>query len=225
MEQTAGFPCDLQVLTGRDHNRSNARGSAADVLIKPPSFVRGLLDVDAEEGKRFGGKAAYRCRALTDPAGECEHIEPTRSGGHGTDAGHEPMHEHLERQPRPRYHRQLRAPRPRAYRQFLRARAYRAMFKCGGNLMWSEVLVLLEPQDKPRIHGSRASGHDQPFSVEAAIVDQQPVVGLVAQSHDQRLLVVGSNGGNVVTATLLGSVCRGVLHHATCPVAVIPLKR
>jgi nucleotide-binding universal stress UspA family protein len=48
-----------------------------------------------------------------------------------------------------------------------------------------------------------------------------PVDGLVAASHAQHLLVVGTHGRGAVTGLLLGSVSQGVLHHATCPVAVI----
>lgn len=46
--------------------------------------------------------------------------------------------------------------------------------------------------------------------------------GLVAQSAAQHLLVVHSRTRNALAGTLLGSITQGVLHHATCPVAVIP---
>ncbi|WP_214317839.1 universal stress protein [Nonomuraea sediminis] len=46
-----------------------------------------------------------------------------------------------------------------------------------------------------------------------------PVEALVSQEAD--LLVVGSHGRNALSSALLGSVSRGVLHHARCPVAVI----
>lgn len=60
--------------------------------------------------------------------------------------------------------------------------------------------------------------------VQAAVVREHPVSGLVAASAAQYLLVVGSRGCHAVTGTLLGSVSQGVLHHATCPVAVVPLS-
>jgi nucleotide-binding universal stress UspA family protein len=60
--------------------------------------------------------------------------------------------------------------------------------------------------------------------VDARLVDDHPVVGLIEQSAGQQLLVVGSHDRNALAATLLGSVSRGVLHHATCPVAVVPIK-
>lgn len=42
-----------------------------------------------------------------------------------------------------------------------------------------------------------------------------------AQVSDAQLLVVGGRRHHRLTSTLLGSVTRGVLHHATCPLAVI----
>jgi nucleotide-binding universal stress UspA family protein len=54
-----------------------------------------------------------------------------------------------------------------------------------------------------------------------AVVRDHPVSGLVAASTGQELLVVGSHSAHARIATLLGSVSQGVLHHATCPVAVI----
>jgi nucleotide-binding universal stress UspA family protein len=50
-----------------------------------------------------------------------------------------------------------------------------------------------------------------------------PVDGLttLAESTGASLLVVGGRRRHHLTAVLLGSVARGVLHHATCPVAVV----
>jgi nucleotide-binding universal stress UspA family protein len=59
--------------------------------------------------------------------------------------------------------------------------------------------------------------------VHTGVIRERAVAGLVAESAAQRLLVVGSHGRHALAGTLLGSVSQGVLHHATCPVAVIPL--
>ncbi|HEX4813593.1 universal stress protein [Nonomuraea sp. NPDC049480] len=48
-----------------------------------------------------------------------------------------------------------------------------------------------------------------------------PVEALTDASGRADLLVVGSHGRGAVGSMLLGSVSRGVLHHARCPVAVV----
>jgi nucleotide-binding universal stress UspA family protein len=55
------------------------------------------------------------------------------------------------------------------------------------------------------------------------VVREQPVAGLVLAATDQKLVVVGHRGHHAVGT--LGSVSQGVLHHATCPVAVVPIHR
>ncbi|MDX3005050.1 universal stress protein [Kribbella solani] len=44
-----------------------------------------------------------------------------------------------------------------------------------------------------------------------------------AAKADAQLIVVGAHHHARVTAALLGTVTRGVLHHATCPLAVVPV--
>ncbi|MEU8246645.1 universal stress protein [Nonomuraea sp. NPDC048916] len=48
-----------------------------------------------------------------------------------------------------------------------------------------------------------------------------PVNALTQASEKADLLVVGSHGRGAMGSVLLGSVSRGVLHHARCPVAVV----
>lgn len=50
-----------------------------------------------------------------------------------------------------------------------------------------------------------------------------PVDALTDASERADLLVVGSHGRGALGAVLLGSVSRGALHHAHCPVAVVRL--
>jgi nucleotide-binding universal stress UspA family protein len=57
--------------------------------------------------------------------------------------------------------------------------------------------------------------------VHPVVVKEHPVAGLVAASNGRQLLVVGSRGRDALASTMLGSVSQGVLHHATCPVAVV----
>lgn len=58
--------------------------------------------------------------------------------------------------------------------------------------------------------------------VHSGVVRDHPVAGLVTASTAQNLLVVGSRGRHALAGTLLGSVSQGVLHHATCPVVLVP---
>jgi nucleotide-binding universal stress UspA family protein len=59
-------------------------------------------------------------------------------------------------------------------------------------------------------------------TVKPTALREYPRAGLVMESTDQHLLVVGRRHHHAVSAAILGSVSQGVLHHATCPVAVIP---
>lgn len=61
------------------------------------------------------------------------------------------------------------------------------------------------------------------LTVEIDVRRGHAVDGVVtaAQVGDAQLLVVGARRLRRVTSMLLGSVSRGVLHHATCPIAVV----
>ena len=59
-------------------------------------------------------------------------------------------------------------------------------------------------------------------AVHPEVVREHPVAGLVLASSAQYLLVVGTAGHHALPGALLGSVSQGVLHRATCPVAVVP---
>ncbi len=58
--------------------------------------------------------------------------------------------------------------------------------------------------------------------VHPEVVREHPKTGIVAASQGQYLLVVGNHGRHALAGTMLGSVSQRALHHATCPVAVIP---
>jgi nucleotide-binding universal stress UspA family protein len=57
--------------------------------------------------------------------------------------------------------------------------------------------------------------------VAADSICAHPVTALVGASARADLLVVGSRGHGAISAMVLGSVSRDVLHHAHCPVAVV----
>jgi nucleotide-binding universal stress UspA family protein len=58
--------------------------------------------------------------------------------------------------------------------------------------------------------------------VRSAVIENHPTVGLLDAATAAQLLVVGSRGRHALVGTLLGSVSQSVLHHASCPVAVVP---
>ena len=58
-----------------------------------------------------------------------------------------------------------------------------------------------------------------------AVHDRRPARALVQLSEDADLLVVGSRGRGGFTGVLLGSVSQHCVHHALCPVVIIPPSR
>ncbi len=68
-------------------------------------------------------------------------------------------------------------------------------------------------------------GASRPESVTVNAVSGFPAQALIDASRGSDLLVVGSRGGGGFAPLLLGSVCNQVVHHAHCPVAVVPSGR
>jgi nucleotide-binding universal stress UspA family protein len=63
------------------------------------------------------------------------------------------------------------------------------------------------------------------IEVEHAVVEDSPANALCAAADETDLLVVGSRGLGGVSSLLLGSVSQQVIHHARCPVVVVPHHR
>jgi nucleotide-binding universal stress UspA family protein len=61
--------------------------------------------------------------------------------------------------------------------------------------------------------------------VTVAVVHDEPVSALLAATAADDLLVVGSRGLGLIERALLGSVAGGCVHHASCPVQVVPGSR
>ncbi|MFF0575433.1 universal stress protein [Streptosporangium saharense] len=75
-----------------------------------------------------------------------------------------------------------------------------------------------------RVVRDRVGAWQEKFPEVTVLEDVQsahPVDALVDASAVADLVVVGSHGRGAVASALLGSVSRGVLHHAHCPVAVV----
>lgn len=70
-----------------------------------------------------------------------------------------------------------------------------------------------------------ALGNKQPKSVTVAAVSGFPASTLIELSENADLIVVGSRGGGGFGSLFLGSVSSQVVHHAKCPVAIVPAGR
>jgi nucleotide-binding universal stress UspA family protein len=57
------------------------------------------------------------------------------------------------------------------------------------------------------------------ISRHGAAVDE---ICAVARERQPRMIVIGSHGWGPIERAVFGSVSSGVLHHATCPVVVVP---
>jgi nucleotide-binding universal stress UspA family protein len=68
-------------------------------------------------------------------------------------------------------------------------------------------------------------GGAQPASVNVRAVSGFAANELIEASKDSDLLVVGSRGGGGFSRLLLGSISTKIVHHALCPVVVVPSGR
>lgn len=65
-------------------------------------------------------------------------------------------------------------------------------------------------------------GEAQPASVTVRAVTGYPAEELINASKDSDLLVIGSRGAGGFAKLIMGSVSNYVVHHAHCPVVVVP---
>jgi len=64
----------------------------------------------------------------------------------------------------------------------------------------------------------------QGLDVDAVAVPGHPSAVLHEEAKAADLLVVGTRGRGGLSGLLLGSTSRGILHHAPCPVVVVPTE-
>jgi nucleotide-binding universal stress UspA family protein len=99
---------------------------------------------------------------------------------------------------------------------------------CWHSDMPAEMMWRLEPPPPERadaILAEAMAGWREKFpdvDLHTAVVRGHVAQELVSASSAEELLVVGRSGRRELVSTLLGSATMGVLHHATCPVAVVP---
>lgn len=68
-------------------------------------------------------------------------------------------------------------------------------------------------------------GDAQPAAVTVRAVSGFPAEELIKASGDSDLIVVGARGGGGFSRLAVGSVSNQVVHHAHCPVVVVPGSR
>jgi nucleotide-binding universal stress UspA family protein len=69
------------------------------------------------------------------------------------------------------------------------------------------------------------AGAKRPPSVQVKAISGIPAQVLVDVSRDADLLVLGPRGAGGFGQLLLGSVTSQVVHHASCPVTIVPTKK
>ncbi len=101
---------------------------------------------------------------------------------------------------------------------------------------WTGSPIIL-PEDAPEVEKARQAAQDavakaiaelgrlDAGAVTVLAMSGHPSEELITASRDADLVVVGSTGMSAMRRLLLGSVSTAVLHHARCPVVVIPDAR
>ena len=91
--------------------------------------------------------------------------------------------------------------------------AYRASAETAGKELVDAMTARLRPA---------SASHPGPKSIERISMEGYPSRALVSCAQGADLLVVGARGRGGFTGLLLGSVSLRCLHHAPCPIAVVP---
>jgi nucleotide-binding universal stress UspA family protein len=101
-------------------------------------------------------------------------------------------------------------------------------FGAGYGYSSGELYVELAKTERERVSEVLAdaarAARDAGVEVETAIGEGNPVEEIcrIAREVQPRLLVIGAHGWGLVQRIVYGSVSTGVLHHAPCPILVVP---
>jgi nucleotide-binding universal stress UspA family protein len=76
-----------------------------------------------------------------------------------------------------------------------------------------------------QIEELQAACFDAEFEIRSGSHDVATLVALAADDVSVDLIVVGTHGHDGLAAALMGSVARGLCHHAHQPVLVVPPHR
>jgi nucleotide-binding universal stress UspA family protein len=71
---------------------------------------------------------------------------------------------------------------------------------------------------------AEARAAEPELEIDGELAEARPAEALLAAAEDADLLVVGSRGRGGFAGLLLGSVSAQCVHHAPCPVVVVPAK-
>ncbi len=76
--------------------------------------------------------------------------------------------------------------------------------------------------EKAVAQAAQEIGAQQPVSVTVTVFSGFPAKSLIDASRGADLVVIGSRGAGGFESLLLGSISSQVVHHAACPVVIVP---
>jgi len=76
--------------------------------------------------------------------------------------------------------------------------------------------------EKAVAQAAQEIGPQQPVSVTVTVFSGFPAKSLIDASRGADLVVIGSRGAGGFESLLLGSISSQVVHHADCPVVIVP---